>query len=64
MVTFNRLSVVCLQVFHCHFNSNFFPLFLESLLGDDVPQLVCSLILGKTDAKTATFTFSQPLGHL
>ncbi|KAH3707374.1 transmembrane protein 180-like [Dreissena polymorpha] len=25
-----------IQVFHCHFNSNFFPLFLESLLGDSI----------------------------
>ena len=34
------------QVFHCQFNSNFFPLFLENLLGDSVPQVVCSLLLG------------------
>ncbi|ELU13839.1 hypothetical protein CAPTEDRAFT_107356 [Capitella teleta] len=34
------------QVFHCHFNSNFFPLFLENLLGDSIPQYLCSVLLG------------------
>ncbi|PVD30968.1 hypothetical protein C0Q70_10244 [Pomacea canaliculata] len=34
------------QVFHCHFNSNFFPLFLENLLGDAVSPTVTSFLLG------------------
>ncbi|XP_014667032.1 PREDICTED: transmembrane protein 180-like [Priapulus caudatus] len=35
-----------IQVFHCHFNSNFFPLFLEILLGNAVSPLTASLLLG------------------
>ncbi|XP_064630049.1 transmembrane protein 180-like [Lineus longissimus] len=34
------------QVFHCHFNSNFFPLFLDHLLGDAISQTGCSVLLG------------------
>lgn len=34
------------QVFHCHFNSNFFPLFLENLLMGAVSPLGASLLLG------------------
>ncbi|KAK7008592.1 transmembrane protein 180, partial [Biomphalaria glabrata] len=33
------------QVFHCHFNSNFFPLFLDTLLGDAVSPTVASGLL-------------------
>ncbi|XP_071946971.1 transmembrane protein 180-like [Antedon mediterranea] len=35
-----------IQVFHCHFNSNFFPLFLELLLGDQLSSSTASLLLG------------------
>lgn len=34
------------QVFHCHFNSNFFPLFLDKLLGDSISPQTGSLLLG------------------
>jgi len=34
------------QVFHCHFNSNFFPLFLENLLGDRISPGMGSILLG------------------
>ncbi|XP_070540769.1 transmembrane protein 180-like [Ptychodera flava] len=34
------------QVFHCHFNSNFFPIFLENLLGSHISPATGSLILG------------------
>ncbi|KAJ3607727.1 hypothetical protein NHX12_024778 [Muraenolepis orangiensis] len=34
------------QVFHCHFNSNFFPLFLEHLLSDSISSSAGSLLLG------------------
>ncbi|XP_033119412.1 transmembrane protein 180-like [Anneissia japonica] len=34
------------QVFHCHFNSNFFPLFLEHLLGEQLSSSTASLLLG------------------
>ncbi|VDL18886.1 unnamed protein product [Hymenolepis diminuta] len=34
-----------LQVFHCHFNSNFFPLFSKTLLGPGQESLFC-VILG------------------
>lgn len=43
-VWFAAMNLV--QVFHCHFNSNFFPLFLDNLLGEAVPQVLLSLILG------------------
>lgn len=33
-----------LQVFHCHFNSNFFPLFAKSLLGPDTETLFCAIL--------------------
>ncbi|XP_021101200.1 transmembrane protein 180 isoform X2 [Heterocephalus glaber] len=33
------------QVFHCHFNSNFFPLFLEHLLSDHIPLSAGSFLL-------------------
>lgn len=35
-----------IQVFHCHFNSNFFPLFLENLLGDAISPGFGSFLLG------------------
>ncbi|CAH1783434.1 unnamed protein product [Owenia fusiformis] len=35
-----------IQVFHCHFNSNFFPLFLENLLGDAITPSTGSILLG------------------
>ncbi|XP_068161415.1 transmembrane protein 180 [Antennarius striatus] len=35
-----------LQVFHCHFNSNFFPLFLEHLLSDNISASTGSVLLG------------------
>nr|XP_008268641.1 transmembrane protein 180 isoform X4 [Oryctolagus cuniculus] len=34
------------QVFHCHFNSNFFPLFLEHLLSDQISLSTGSFLLG------------------
>ncbi|KAM9327307.1 transmembrane protein 180 [Gastrophryne carolinensis] len=45
----NFLCFVCmnlLQVFHCHFNSNFFPLFLEHLLSDRISVSTGSFLLG------------------
>ncbi|XP_008049344.1 transmembrane protein 180, partial [Carlito syrichta] len=33
-------------VFHCHFNSNFFPLFLEHLLADHIAPSTGSILLG------------------
>ncbi|KAH9523936.1 Transmembrane protein 180 [Bulinus truncatus] len=33
------------QVFHCHFNSNFFPLFLDTLLGEAVSPAFASGLL-------------------
>ncbi|XP_002738400.1 transmembrane protein 180-like [Saccoglossus kowalevskii] len=41
---FTAMNLV--QVFHCHFNSNFFPIFLENLLGNHITPLVASLLLG------------------
>lgn len=38
---------VGLQVFHCHFNSNFFPLFLEHLLSDHISLSMGSFLLGE-----------------
>ena len=35
-----------LQVFHCHFNSNFFPLFLDKLLGDSITPQTGAILLG------------------
>ncbi|XP_046575539.1 transmembrane protein 180-like [Haliotis rubra] len=35
-----------IQVFHCHFNSNFFPLFLENLLGDAISPSTGSFLIG------------------
>lgn len=35
------------QVFHCHFNSNFFPLFLEHLLSDQISISTGSFLLGE-----------------
>lgn len=35
-----------LQVFHCHFNSNFFPLFIHNLLGHTISQKAGALLLG------------------
>lgn len=37
-----------LQVFHCHFNSNFFPLFLEHLLSDQISVSTGSFLLGES----------------
>ena len=34
------------QVFHCHFNSNFFPLFLDFLLGETYSRSTKSILLG------------------
>lgn len=34
------------QVFHCHFNSNFFPLFLDKLLGDSISPKMGAFLLG------------------
>ncbi|EDQ92401.1 uncharacterized protein MONBRDRAFT_13785 [Monosiga brevicollis MX1] len=34
-----------IQVFHCHFNSNFFPLFLGVLLGDHLPKSLQGVLL-------------------
>ncbi|XP_028651574.1 transmembrane protein 180 [Erpetoichthys calabaricus] len=45
----NFLWFVCmnlLQVFHCHFNSNFFPLFLEHLLSNRISSSTGSFLLG------------------
>ncbi|XP_072280587.1 transmembrane protein 180 [Pyxicephalus adspersus] len=45
----NFLWFVCMnlvQVFHCHFNSNFFPLFLEHLLSDRISVSTGSFLLG------------------
>ncbi|XP_062330206.1 transmembrane protein 180 [Osmerus eperlanus] len=39
-------SMNLLQVFHCHFNSNFFPLFLEHLLSDSISASTGSILLG------------------
>ncbi len=41
--------VFVFQVFHCHFNSNFFPLFLEALLGNSVSQTFSSVLLGEKE---------------
>ena len=34
------------KVFHCHFNSNFMPLFLEVLLQNQFPDYFCPLVMG------------------
>ena len=41
---FSLLSLV--QTFHCHFNSNFFPLFLTTLLGEHLSPMMLSVLLG------------------
>eukprot|EP00047_Mylnosiga_fluctuans_P024398 m.160374 g.160374 ORF g.160374 m.160374 type:complete len:481 (+) comp9849_c1_seq3:242-1684(+) len=41
---FSGLHLV--QVFHCHFNSNFFPLMLSRLLGGHISRSLQSLLLG------------------
>ncbi|KAL3863568.1 hypothetical protein ACJMK2_005319 [Sinanodonta woodiana] len=43
-VWFSAMNLV--QVFHCHFNSNFFPLFLERLLGDSISPGFGSFLIG------------------
>lgn len=43
-IAFSVVSLV--QTFHCHFNSNFFPLFLSYLLGDSVSPQAASFLLG------------------
>ncbi|XP_077406670.1 transmembrane protein 180 isoform X1 [Vanacampus margaritifer] len=40
------VSMNLLQVFHCHFNNNFFPLFLEHLLSDNISASTGSILLG------------------
>uniref|UniRef100_A0A8C5R4K5 Major facilitator superfamily domain containing 13A n=1 Tax=Leptobrachium leishanense TaxID=445787 RepID=A0A8C5R4K5_9ANUR len=40
------VSMNLVQVFHCHFNSNFFPLFLEHLLSDRISMSTGSFLLG------------------
>lgn len=40
-------SMNLVQVFHCHFNNNFFPLFLEHLLSDSISASTGSILLGK-----------------
>ncbi|KAM4635855.1 transmembrane protein 180 [Discoglossus pictus] len=40
------VSMNLVQVFHCHFNSNFFPLFLEHLLSDRITLSTGSFLLG------------------
>uniref|UniRef100_A0A8C5GCX0 Transmembrane protein 180 n=1 Tax=Gouania willdenowi TaxID=441366 RepID=A0A8C5GCX0_GOUWI len=40
------VSMNLVQVFHCHFNSNFFPLFLEHLLSDNIAASTGSVLLG------------------
>ncbi|MBN3275874.1 MF13A protein, partial [Polyodon spathula] len=39
-------SMNLVQVFHCHFNNNFFPLFLEHLLSDRISASTGSFLLG------------------
>lgn len=44
-------QLICMlpsQVFHCHFNSNFFPLFLEHLLSDQISVSTGSFLLGES----------------
>ena len=41
-----KIFTFSLQVFHCHFNSNFFPLFLDKLLGDSISPETGSFLLG------------------
>eukprot|EP01135_Chromosphaera_perkinsii_P007003 Nk52_evm4s659 gene=Nk52_evmTU4s659 len=43
-VLFSLMNLV--QVFHCHFNSNFFPYFLQKLVQGHLSQAVCGLLLG------------------
>ena len=40
------IALIFLQVFHCHFNSNFFPLFLDKLLGDSISPQTGAILLG------------------
>ncbi|KAL6094574.1 mfsd13a [Pungitius sinensis] len=40
------VSMNLVQVFHCHFNNNFFPLFLEHLLSDNITASTGSILLG------------------
>ncbi|MEE6485980.1 hypothetical protein FKM82_014472 [Ascaphus truei] len=40
------VSMNLVQVFHCHFNSNFFPLFLDHLLSDRISLSTGSFLLG------------------
>jgi len=40
------IAMSLVQVFHCHFNSNFMPLFLEVLLQNQLPEYFCPLIMG------------------
>ena len=41
-----HFNLISLQVFHCHFNSNFFPLFLDKLLVDSISPQTGSILLG------------------
>ena len=42
----NIIVLLFFQVFHCHFNSNFFPLFLDKLLGDQISPRTGAVLLG------------------
>ena len=42
----SNCSCFFFQVFHCHFNSNFFPLFLDKLLGDSISPQTGAILLG------------------
>jgi len=44
-------SNLSLQVFHCHFNSNFFPLFLDALVGDAIAPGIGPMLIGKYKRK-------------
>ena len=46
MALAHPVCVFCPQVFHCHFNSNFFPLFLDKLLGDVISPSTGAVLLG------------------
>lgn len=43
-VAFSLMHLI--QVFHCHFNSNFFPLLLDFLLGETYSRSTKSILLG------------------
>lgn len=56
------------KVFHCHFNSNFFPLFLDALVGDTIapgigPFLIgnhsCITLIGPKNEPKTTFSVQE-----